>query len=361
MLTADLLRSFRKLAGWSQPQLAAELGVAIRTLRRWELEKNSDPSGMLALAIESLTHKVMSQRSQMSGVRERVRNLGFLREQVRCPNQACPRNEPGSRLYPGMPIIRTGWTEPHPLKGYPEYGKLIKFQCSGNEPHPHKRETAYWSLRLRRVVPILNPLLGNQKLEWWERQRGKRDACPTCRRVLRRAGLQKRGRLKGAIIKVCLGGKQCEGQKTFYFDAKTGRQLQASHGRPGHVPIPTEARRCQTCEGKLTINAKCHWHRDCVVLACHSPNHKGTRNQHWDLRNKRFVQHSKVQMRRLPPIARKVQLRNCPRCGKLMGWRMKQKQVEFRCWPCVGRYGNTHIICVAFDNREVSRRKQGKW
>ena len=47
------LKNLRNLKGWSQEQLARELGVSLNTVQRWELRKNK-PSALAREKIQRL-------------------------------------------------------------------------------------------------------------------------------------------------------------------------------------------------------------------------------------------------------------------------------------------------------------------
>jgi DNA-binding transcriptional regulator YiaG len=279
--------------------------------------------------------------------RKARRELGFPREQVRCPIASCPRNH-GKMFSGGM---RVGWTEARAIAGYAQYGKLMKFVCTGSARHPHQMTRAYWSIKLAKVVEIPDPLLGKKKINWWEEQRGVRDSCPECGHTLRRQKIMKRGSMKGFVMKYCPNPTPHNHGKYYYFDPKTGARRKASVGRRG-PDLPTEALKCD-CGSDLKRKAPCFCHKHCYRLRCVSPAHQkdnGSREHHWDLRKRSFMALS-----RMKPIPGKLDRRNCPRCKKPMSWRKRGHRVYFSCPGCRHRYGRSWTISVGPNNDEIRR------
>jgi DNA-binding XRE family transcriptional regulator len=283
------------------------------------------------------------------------KELSFPRERVQCPASECPRNRPGSPLPKGMPI---SWGTPRALKGYPEYGKLLKFRCVGTARHAHKPTTIFWSLKLNKVVNITDPSKGSKTLDWWEERRGSRDACPECSRTLQRQQNMKKGLLKGCVQKRCPDPSPHQHGKFFYFDAKTGERK--SIGQRTSVDLPAEARICPGCSSRLFGAGRCTRHKNCFRMVCVSRKRlksHGPITRHWDLAAKRFAIHSRRNS--LPPQAKAVAIRNCPRCKKPMSASVykgaKGVRIRFACYPCRRRFGRSWTISVGLDNRELHR------
>ncbi len=277
-------------------------------------------------------------------------DVGFDHQLAHCPLKNCPRNQEGAYLYPGMNL---GWKEPRVLKGYPEFGKVMKLKCWGSSKQPHKQVTAFWNYKLQKVVEAPDPYRGNKRLDWWE---GKhRDTCSECSSELDCAGMVKKGPMKGMRKKVCASKKLHKGSKNNYFDPRTGARRKAVVGR---ADLPENARTCPDCGGKLVAGRSCIDHPGCHLLLCKNPLHRkrhGPRQRHWDLQKKQFVLYTR--RKPLPQKVAKVKLRTCPRCKKPMIWRMKKDHVQFICPGCLGRYGQTWMIRVNFDNSEHGRTK----
>ena len=288
--------------------------------------------------------------------RPHFRNLPFARERVRCPVANCPRNE-GKLALRGMRIVLR---KPRGIAGYPELGELIKFNCAGTARHPHKLATAYWSLKLGKVVQIPDPNRGKRKLDWWEEPPRTIDACPECGRALQRQKIMRKGALKGFVKKYCPSSAPHKRGKYYYFDPKTGQASKAPIGRRG-PDLPAAARNCTGCGGStLKTAGRCIDHNHCYRMRCVSPTHRrqlGPRNHHWDLAKRIFVTHSRTKP--LPPVARKVGRRLCPRCKKPMSWRVRGRsgatRVYFMCPACRRRFGRSWTITVDLHNKELHR------
>lgn len=71
---AERLKALRQEKGWTQEELAGRLGVALRTLQRWEGGK-SQPSGMALRFLLDLEEKVGRRVSPEEIVRRIFREL----------------------------------------------------------------------------------------------------------------------------------------------------------------------------------------------------------------------------------------------------------------------------------------------
>ena len=56
---ADKIRQCRELKGWSQEQLARELGISLNTVQRWESGKNQ-PSPLALEKLQSILDDVLA-------------------------------------------------------------------------------------------------------------------------------------------------------------------------------------------------------------------------------------------------------------------------------------------------------------
>ena len=159
--------------------------------------------------------------------------------------------------------------------------------------------------------------------------------------------------MKGMRKKVCPSKKLHKGSKNNYFDPRTGARKKVVVGR---ADLPENARTCADCGGKLVAGRSCIDHPGCHLMLCKNPLHRkrhGPRQRHWDLQKKQFVLYTR--RKPLPQKVGKVKIRTCPRCKKPMIWRMKKDHVQFICPGCLGRYGQTWMIRVNFDNSEHGR------
>ncbi len=321
--------------------------------RRWRRGKNACPSRRrVPYFVDSIVAGNPERVPEVHGwARGRPKqDVGFDRQLAHCPLKNCPRNQEGTFLYPGMGLA---WKEPRALNGYPEFGKVMKLRCWGSSKQPHKQVTAFWNYKLRQVVELPDPYRGHKKLDWWE---GKhRDTCSECSSELRGAGTVKKGPMKGMRKKVCPSKKPHKGSKINYFDPGTSARRKVVIGR---ADLPENARICPGCGSNLKAGGRCIDHPSCHLMLCKNPLHRkhhGSRQHHWDLQKKQFIPHSR--RKPLPQKARKVEIRNCPRCKEPMSWRMRKGHVQFLCPGCMRRHGQTWIIRVNFDNSKRGRTK----
>jgi transcriptional regulator with XRE-family HTH domain len=57
----EQLKNLRKTKGWSQEDLARNLGVSLNTVQRWEMGKNK-PSRLAVEKIKELANKITEQK-----------------------------------------------------------------------------------------------------------------------------------------------------------------------------------------------------------------------------------------------------------------------------------------------------------